>query len=131
MAFDVLAPDPLRVHFLDNARDLRPEVPRIRFAGALARETEWLAGVAGSDEMYSAAPSSAVKGSKVVPDRRFSQGLVRHPRHESGRRMALPLDESHSSVVGFGDVQAEIEAAIAGAERDAPEVVSFRDEVGR
>lgn len=128
---DVLAPDPFRVHFLDDARDLRPEMPGIVGAGAVARIAEWLAGIAGSDEMNAAAPSSAVKGSKVVPDRRLTQGLVRHPRHESGRRVALPLDESHSSVGGLCDVQAEVEAAIAGAKRDAPEVARFRDEAGR
>jgi len=130
MPLDVLAPDPLRLRLLDDAGDLGPEMARVGLARALAGVTERLARIPGSDEMNAATPSSAVKGSKVVPDRRFSQGLVRHPGHESGRRMALPLDESHSSVVGFGDVQAEVEAAIAGAERDTPEVVRLSDEAG-
>jgi hypothetical protein len=128
---DILAPDPVRVHFLDDACDLRPEVPGIVCPGAMPRITERLAGIAGSDEMNATAPSSAVKGSKVVPDRRLTQGLVLHPRHESGRRMALPLDESHSSVGRLCDVQAEVEAAVPGTKRDAPEVACFSDEIGR
>lgn len=44
--------------------------------------------------------------------------------------MAFPLDESHSSISRFCNVQPEIEAGIAGTEGDAPEVVSFRCEVG-
>ncbi len=81
--------------------------------------------------MNAATPRSAVEGWKVVPDSSFSQGLVCHPRHESGRRMAFPLDESHSSISGLGDVQAEVEAGISGAEGDSPEVVDFRQEAGR
>lgn len=81
--------------------------------------------------MNAAAPRAAVEGFKVVPDSSFSQGLVRHPGHESGRRMAFPLDESHSSISGLGDVQAEVEAGVAGAEGDSPEVVGFRQEAGR
>jgi len=77
---------------------------------------EGLTGIACSDEMKAAAPRAAVEGSKIVPDSRLTQGLVRHPCHESGRGMALPLDETYSSILGLGDVQAEIEAGVAGAE---------------
>lgn len=65
--------------------------------------------------MNAAAPSSRVEGSQIVPDRRLTQGLVFHPRHESGRRMAFPLDESHSSISGLGDVKAEVESTVASA----------------
>jgi hypothetical protein len=77
---------------------------------------EGLTRITGSEEMKAAAPRSAIERSKVVPDSRLTQGLVRHPCHESGRSMALPLDETNSSISGLGDVQAEIEAGIAGAE---------------
>lgn len=39
--------------------------------------------------------------------------------------MAFPLDESHSAVTGFGDVQAEVEAAISGAEGKPAKIVSL------
>ena len=73
--------------------------------------------------MNATAPRSTVEGSEIVPDSRLIQGLVCHPRHESGRCVTFPLNESHGLISGFGDVQAEIEAGIAGAERDAAQGV--------
>ena len=61
-------------------------------------------------------PCAAVEAGKVVPDRRRRQGLVFHPGHEDGRGTGVPLDVTHSTVSGLGDVQTEIEAA-AGAQR--------------
>lgn len=127
---DVFQPDPFRLDLADDAGDLGPEVTRVGRAPPHAGIAEGLAGIAGTDEMNAAAPRSAVKGSKVVPDKCFSQGRVCHPRHESGRRMTFPLDETHSSVLRLGEVEAEIEASISCAERDAPEVVIFRAELG-
>lgn len=80
--------------------------------------------------MNAAAPRSAVEGSQIVPYRRWSQGLVVHPRHESGRRVGFPLDVTHSAIGGLGDVQAKVEAAVAGAERQAAEVIGFGLELG-
>lgn len=80
--------------------------------------------------MNAAAPRSAVEGSKVAPDRRLTQGLVRHPSHESGRCVTFPLDETHSSIPGLGDVEPEVEARVAGTEREPSEVVELRNEVG-
>lgn len=121
----VFAPDPLGLGFADDPGDLGPEMPWIRVSTAVTGIAEWLAGITGRDEMNSAAQRSRVEGSQVVPDRSLTQGLVRHPGHESGRCMAFPLDESHSAVVGLGDVQAEVEAGVSGAERQSPEVVGF------
>ncbi|MEO7187721.1 MAG: hypothetical protein ABIW58_04855 [Sphingomicrobium sp.] len=131
MPLHVLAEDPFRLRLFHDSGDIGPEMPGIGFPAALAGKAEGLARVAGSDEMNAAAPSSAVKGSKIVPDKRLTQGLVRHPGHESRRCVTFPLDESHSSVSRFGDVQAEVETGVARAERDAAEVARFRDEAGR
>lgn len=123
--FDVLAPNPFGLGFVDDAGDVGPEMPWIRVSTAVTGIAEWLTGITGRDEMNSPAQRSRVEGSQVVPDRSLTQGLVRHPGHESGRCMAFPLDESHSAVVRFGDVQAEIDAGVPGAERQSPEVVGF------
>ena len=131
VALDVFAEDPFGADLVDDAGDVGPEVARIRLAPSLAGEAEGLAGITGSDEMNAAAERAAVEGSKVVPDRRRCQGLVAHPRHERGRSVALPLDESHSAISGLGDMQAEIEAGVAGTERDPPEVSGFTGEAGR
>jgi hypothetical protein len=131
MPFDVFAEHPFGADLVDDSGDVGPKVTRIRVAGALAGGAEGLTGIAGRDEMNAAAPRSAVEGSKIAPDRRRCQGLVFHPCHESGRRVAFPLNETNSPVAGLGDVQAEIEAGVAGAERDAPEVAAFSGEAGR
>ncbi len=123
MPFDVFTPDPLGLRFVDDAGNVGPEVTWIRVAGAMTGVTERLTGITGREEMNSAAQWSRVEGSQVVPDRSLTQGLVFHPGHESGCCVTFPLDESHSAVFGFGDVQSEVEAAVSCTEGQSPEVV--------
>lgn len=80
--------------------------------------------------MNATAPRSTVEGSEVTPDRRLIQGLVRHPCHESGRSVAFPLDETNSSISRLGDVEAQVEASVAGAEGQAPEIIGFGGKFG-
>ncbi len=103
---------------------------RVVFTCPFAGVTEGLTWIAGRDEMNATAPARTVEGAQIVPDRRLAQGLVCHPRHESGCRVAFPFDESHSAISGLGDVEAEVEAGVSGAERDAPEVGMLRNEGG-
>lgn len=77
---------------------------------------ERLAWQTGSDEIHSATPRATVEGGEVRPDRSLIQGLVCHPRHESGRCVAVPLNVSHGSGVNAGESQAELEASVSGAE---------------
>lgn len=112
---DVFEEHPFGFDLAHDPVDLGPEVAGILGPSSGAGEAERLAGIAGRDEMNSAAPRSAVEGSQIVPDRRWSQGLVSHPRHESGCRVCFPLDETHSSIGGFGDMDAEVKAGVAGA----------------
>lgn len=107
------------IAFPDDAGNVRPEMARIGLAEAATGDREWLARVACSEDVHEAAPRAAVEGCKVVPDRRRIQGFVFHPRHESGCCEGFPLDVTHSSISGAGDVEAEIEAACSCAERDA------------
>lgn len=119
--FDVFEEAPFGVHLRDDSADVRPEVAGIVLAAPLAGKAEGLAGIAGSEEMNAAAPRAAVEGGNVRPDRSLIQGLVAHPRHESGRREGFPLDETNSSIGGLGDMEAEFEATDACAECDAGE----------
>lgn len=121
MAGDVLEEDPFGLDLADDAADVGPEVPGIVLALAPSRIAEGLARVTARDNIHAAAPRSAVEALEITPDRRIAQGLVRHPRHESGRCVCFPLDITHSSVSGLRDVQAEIEASDAGAEAEASE----------
>lgn len=116
MAFDVLEEHPSRPDFAHDAGDFWPQVSWILFAAASPGLAEGLAGITGRDDMNAAAPRSAVEGSQIVPDRRRSQGLVAHPRHERGRRVGFPLDVTHSAISGLCDMQAEVEAAVSGAQ---------------
>ncbi len=119
MIGDIFEEDDRGVAFADDARNVRPEMARISFAEAPSGNREWLARVARSEDIHAAAPWPAVEGCKVVPDRCRIQGLVRHPRHESGRSVGFPLDVTHSPVSGTGDLEAEIEPACAGAQGEA------------
>ena len=107
--------------FADDPGDMRPEVARVIGTPALARHAERLARIARRDEIHRAAPWLAVECGNVVPDNRLIQGRVRHPCHESGRSVGLPLDMAHSSISGQGEGETEIDPARAGAEGEAEE----------
>lgn len=122
VSFDILGKDDARGNLTDDPLDLRPKVPRVVTAAPLSSEAERLAGITGSEDMNAAAPWATIKGYEVAPDRSLCQGRVSHPRHESGRSMGFPLDMTHSAISGLGDVDTKVEAAIAGAEREATKV---------
>ena len=107
----------------DDARDVGPEMAGIGGAEAFAGDAERLTWIARQDAIHRATPRAAVECSNIVPDRSLRQGRVFHPGHEDGRGIGVPLDITNSPISGFGDVQAEVEPAGAGAERE-PEQAS-------
>jgi len=119
MMGDILEEHERRLNLADDAGDMRPEVAWIVRATPFARDGEWLARIARSDDIHRAAPRAAVEGSNVVPYRRAIQGRVFHPRHESGCGEGFPFDMAHSSISGHGDGEPEVEPACAGAQREA------------
>lgn len=121
MMGDIFKKDEGRFAFADDPGDMRPEVAGILGTPALARHAERLARIARRDDIHRAAPRSAVEAGNVVPDNSLIQGRVRHPRHESGRSVCLPLDMAHSSISGQGKGEAEIDPARAGTEGEAEE----------
>ena len=90
---------------------------------AFARDREWLARIAPSEDIHRSTPRAAVEGGNIVPDRCFIQGRVFHPRHEDGRSIGFPLDVTHSSIPGVCDCKPEVDPAGTGAERQAEEQV--------
>ncbi|WP_245429543.1 hypothetical protein [Mesorhizobium sp. DCY119] len=123
MALDVFEKTPDWPHLLDDAADRRPEMPGVVGTLSPASEGEGLAWISASDEMNLAAPRSAVEAGNIVPDRRVIQRLVLHPGHEGRRRVGFPLDETDSSISGFCDMEAKLQSANAGAERDSCELI--------
>ena len=121
MMGDVLEEHEGRLDLADDPGDMRPEVARVVHAPALARDGERLARIARSDDVHRAAPRAAVETGNVVPDRRWIQGRVFHPRHESGCGEGFPFDMAHSTISGDGDGKPKIEPARTGAEGQAEE----------
>ena len=121
MMGDILEEDEGRLDLADDAGDVRPEMTRVVRAPPLARDGEWLARIARSDDVHRAAPWAAVEGSNIVPDNSLIQGRIFHPRHESGCGEGFPFDMAHSTIPGDGDGEPEIEPACAGAEGETEE----------
>lgn len=124
--FDVFREDCGWPDFIDDPLDLGPQVTGIVPPASLSGEAEWLARITGSEDMNAVTPRAAVEGSQIVPDRRSIQRRVVHPRHESGRGMGFPLDETCSAISGLGDGDAKFEPAISGAQREAVQGVCPR-----
>jgi hypothetical protein len=93
-------------------------------AFALARDAERLARISACEDIHRSTPRAAIEGGNVVPQRSFIQGLVFHPRHESGRSITFPLDVTDSAIPGTGDGEAEVDPSGTGAERQAEEGVT-------
>jgi len=121
MMGDILEEDQGWFDLADDAGDMRPEVAWVVRTPALARDAEWLARIARSDDVHRAAPWAAVEAGNIVPDRRAIQGRVFHPRHESGCGVGFPFDMAHSSISGDGNGEPEVDAACARAEGQAAE----------
>ena len=111
---DVLQEDVGGFHVSDDPLCHRPEVSVIVNATPLPGLRERLAGEAGSDEIHLCTPRATVEGGEVVPDRSLIQGLVCHPRHEYGRRVAVPFNVSHSSRGDPGEFEGKFESAVSG-----------------
>jgi hypothetical protein len=112
--WDVLQQDEVWSHLTQNPGDVGPDPPLVLDAASNAGLRERLTRETGRDEIHSAAPRSAVEGRDVVPDRSRIQGLVRHPRHEDGRRMGVPLDVTHSPVPAGPEDELEAELNPSG-----------------
>ena len=116
MPADVLEETNAGFDLAHDTGDVGPEVSWVFVSELASGDAERLARIAAMDDIHQAAPRSTVEAGNVVPDRRAIQGRVLHPRHERGRRVGFPLDVTHSSISGVGDVEAEVETSGSGAE---------------
>jgi len=104
--------------------DVGPEVSGVFVAELASGDGKRLARIATMHDIHDAAPRSAVEGGKVVPDRRAIQGRAFHPRHERGRRIGFPLNVTHSSISGVGEMKSEVKTSSARAEGEAEQASS-------
>jgi hypothetical protein len=98
MPSDVFKKDNWRFAFSDDAGDMRPQMPIVGCSFTFACDAEGLAWVARRNEIHAPTPWDSIEGFNLVPYRRFIQGLVFHPRHESGRCEGFPLNVTHSLI---------------------------------
>jgi hypothetical protein len=103
-------------HLSDNPGDVWPEMPRIVGSAAFSCNRERLARVPPRDAIHDSTPRAAIEGLDIVPTRSLIQGLVFHPRHESGRRVSFPFDIAHGSGSGLGKFDSEFKSPDSGAE---------------
>jgi hypothetical protein len=117
--WDVFQDDDPGSNFIDHPEEVFPKPSLILESSSLPGCAEWSTRDASSDAIHFAAPRLAVEGREIVPDRRAIQGLLAHPRQESGRRVAFPLNESHGSVAGPEDSEAKLESSNPGTDSQA------------
>jgi hypothetical protein len=85
------------VGLANDSQDVRPQPARVVDAAAVARNGCRLAWETGSDEIHASTPRAAIEGREIAPDRSAIHGLVRHPRHESGRSEGVVLDPAYDA----------------------------------
>ncbi len=113
---DVLHEDVAWSHVADDGEEGVHEVALVVASPLLAGDAVGLAGYAAADEIHA---TSEVGSGELVEiareDRGRIQGLVFHPCHEDGRRVAVPLTETHQAGSGESELDAALEPADPGA----------------
>jgi hypothetical protein len=116
---DIFQQDAVRSYFANDPRHVRPEIAVVVGPALLAGVGVGLARESSSDEIHRSAPRAAVEGAEIVPDKSLIQNLFLHPRHESGRCKAVPLNVTHSAgSASGGEFDPEVEHPDSGAERE-------------
>lgn len=115
-SWDILQKDPLGFHLTNDTRDIRPDPPRIGDSGTGTGGGPGLTWESRCDDIHRSTPSSAVEGSNLIPNRCLVQSLVRHPRHDNGRRVAVAFDITHNSGAGDRETDPEVETSDPGAD---------------
>jgi hypothetical protein len=113
---DVLQEDEARSHVSDDPGDVGPEPSGIVNSTAQTGSGPRLAREPCADEIHGPSPRAAVEGLEIVPDRRSIQGLIFHPRHESGRCVGVPFNVTYGPHVEAGESVSEAESVVSGAE---------------
>jgi hypothetical protein len=116
----VLHEDESRLHLANHAGDFGPDPSLVVDAFAFPGHAPRLAREARRDEIHDATPRAAIEGCEIVGNRREIHGRVFHPRHESGRCVAVPLNVTHGAVGSSdGEVQAKLESSSPGTNSQA------------
>jgi hypothetical protein len=110
----VLQHDESRLHFANDARNVRPEVPLVGLSESLTGNGEWLAWVTHRHQIHDAAPASTVEAGNVIPHRSIVQGAFAHVLDEDRGGVEVILDPAHGSQPGPDSAQPEFEPGHTG-----------------
>lgn len=114
---DVLQKDESRTAIGSDSEDFVEQTAALAIkSGAATGDTDVLARESSNDAIHDAAPTSAIEGCDIVPDRRLIQCLSFHPRHESGRCIGVPLNVTHTAIVESQQVEASAHAFVEHAD---------------
>ncbi len=102
-------------HLANDAGNVGPEPAVIVYAPLVPGHAERLAWETGRDESHLTAKEAAWEGREIVPDRRAIQGLVFHPRHETGRCVGVPLAVTHTAIPwSEGKLESQLKSSNSG-----------------
>ena len=116
MTGDVFEEDPFGAAFIDDARDVGPEVARVVGAAALSGRAEGLAGISGEDSIERTAEGPGVEAAQIGPDRGRGEVAYALGGDEDRPWPVLPFDEGAGVIAGLGEHEAQIKASAACAE---------------
>lgn len=115
-AADILDEDEPGAGLDDDAAGRPPEIALVKLGEALASEAVRLARDAANEAVQAAAPSAAVEGSGIAPDRRVSQEARSHRFDQVRDGEGFPLHHADDASAWHCQLNAEIEPASSGAE---------------
>jgi hypothetical protein len=118
MVLDVFEEHNRRPAFPDDARNMRPEVPRVFRPALFPGATERLTRVASNDDIHDSAPRAAIEGLKIAPNSRLMEASVFHTRCQLFNGSCFVFHETDRASTGNSQADSEIEASDAGAQAE-------------
>lgn len=108
MTGDVLKEHQRRFGLGHDSGHMRPEVPGVFGASALAGDTERLARIAAMNDVNKSSPRAGVKDAEVSPDGSAVKDSIRHPGEEDFLAVRLDLDVADGAVLRDREVKPKI-----------------------
>ena len=116
MGVHVFEEDLAWLDLADNARDVRPEVPRVFLGELLAGATERLARITRAEDVRLSFVGASVKCLNVAPKVRRSQGAVFKTRNQDAGCRDFPFHEHERESLSESKGKSKAQASVPGAE---------------
>lgn len=123
MPCDVLQKDDGGTYLLNNSIDSGPQVSRIVASKTSTGLAERLARVARTDDVHEATPRVTVERLGIAPQSSRRKAAFFHRLHQSRAGERFPLHVTDDASTRNGQLEAKLEPAPAGADREDGELV--------